>query len=129
VLHATTDQSGYDVVVEAHGVLRHIQLKSSHATARTASINAHTALSKKPDGCIIWLFFDARTLAFERFLWFGGAPGSGLPDLGERVARHTKADSAGQKHRRPALRVITKGRFEKLADMAELTDRLFGPAA
>lgn len=125
VLHATTDASGYDVVFEARGMMRHIQLKSSYDGAKTAQVNINTALAGKPNGCVVWFFFDAEILEFTRFLWFGAEYGQGMPSLGSRIAKHTKADASGVKKPREGLRVLTKGKFETILSVEELVFRLF----
>lgn len=123
VLRAEVDRGGYDLVLDCANVCRHIQLKSSRAGTRMPSVNINVALASKPCGCVIWIMFDPTTLALGPFLWFGNAPGKPLPDLGERVARHTR----GAKAERPALRVLNRGSFTRLANMDELVHTLFGP--
>ena len=82
VLRAEVDNGGYDLAIECGGVLRHIQLKSSHSTARTGYVNVHINLSAKPSGCVIWILFDPETLELGPFRWLGSEPGVGLGDLG-----------------------------------------------
>jgi hypothetical protein len=83
-------------------------------------------LLRKPGGCILWLEFDRESLAIERFYWFGSKAGSALPDLGARIARHSKGNSDGEKNERPIHRVLTRGRFEALTDIREVVGKLFG---
>jgi hypothetical protein len=83
-------------------------------------------LLHKPNGCILWLEFDRETLAIERFYWFGGEAGNGLPDLGTRISRHSKANSKGKKNERLAHRIVAKGDFQMLADIHEVVGKLFG---
>lgn len=73
-----------------------------------------TRLLAKPSGCVIWLDVDRETLELERYFWFGGAPGSGLPDLGSKVSRHSKGNSEGEKLERPLHRDLPKSRFARL---------------
>lgn len=126
VLHAATDNRGYDVAVEVQGLLRHIQLKTSYDGARTARVSVNTALASKPSGCVIWMIFDTETLGFTRFYWFGAEPGRPIPDLGARVAKHTKGNAHGIKTERPDIRVLAKGSFEPLQTISDVADRLFG---
>jgi hypothetical protein len=126
VLKSEVDRGGYDVVLEANGILRHIQLKSSFRGSKVREVDVSTRLSIKPGGCILWLEFDRVSLAIERYYWFGGEPGTGLPDLGLRVSRHSKGNSAGEKTERPIHRVLTRGRFEALADIGPVVEKLFG---
>jgi hypothetical protein len=126
VLRAEIDASGYDLVLECNGVLRHVQFKSSHKDASTRDVTVHVNLESKPSGCVIWIIFDANTLQLGPFLWFGALPGQRLPALGERVARHAKADSTGTKAPRPNLRVVAKAKFTELRTMDDVVRALFG---
>src|SRR5436305_10890185 len=101
VLKSEVDRGGYDVVLEANDVIRHVQLKSSFRGAKVRAVDVSTKLLRKPGGCILWLEFDRESLAIERFYWFGGKAGDGLPDLGARVSRHSKGNSEGEKNERP----------------------------
>jgi len=128
VLKPQVDSAGYDLVLEANGIARHVQLKSSFDGSKTARVNVHTALQHKPNGCVIWIRFDAETLALVRFGWLGKGPGEGLGDIENKfsIAKHTKGDSRGKKLERPALRVVPAGTFEEVANIQELAIRLFG---
>lgn len=44
------DRNGHDIVLEANGVTRHVQLKSSASGASTASQTIHLGLADKPTG-------------------------------------------------------------------------------
>lgn len=126
VLKSEVDRGGYDIVLEANGVLRHVQLKSSFIGSKVRDVSVSTKLLAKPGGCVIWLEFDLDSLAITTYLWFGGTPGSALPELGSKVSRHSKANSKGQKLERPMHRVVGKGRFESLHDINLLVSRMFG---
>src|ERR1700716_2451668 len=97
VLKSEVDRGGYDVVLEANGVIRHVQLKSSFRGSKVREVDVSTKLLRKPGGCILWLEFDRESLAIEGFYWFGGPPGMPLPDLGQRISRHSRANSEGEK--------------------------------
>lgn len=121
------DASGYDIIAESNVFIRHIQLKGSYAGASTSTQKIHTALCKKPSGCVIWIHFDPSTLELGPFYWFGNRPGKPLPDLSSfRVAKHTRANSKGVKKERPKFRVIPKGSFTKLNSFEEVMFHLFG---
>lgn len=85
------------------------------------------SLAKKPSGCVVWTLFDQETMVLGPFLWFGATPGSPLPDLGTKVAKHTKGTSKGVKLDRPNLRVLHKRAFTELKTVDELVTHLFGP--
>ena len=127
VLRSHTDRSGYDVLLEANGIERHVQLKSSFIGAKTAQQKVNVKLADRPSGCVIWIQFDPKTLELASFLWFGASPGDVLPDLGKRVAKHSKADKFGHKARRYSIRVLNKGQFEIIPTIERLADHLFEP--
>jgi hypothetical protein len=121
LLRAEVDCAGYDLVLGCKGIERHIQLKSRHSKARARKVDVHTAMRQKPSGCVLWISFDERTMQLGPFYWFGGRPGRQIPDLGTEKARHTR----GRRNERRAIRVVKKSRFEKLASIKEVADKLF----
>lgn len=130
VLRAEIDASGYDLVLERNGVMRHVQLKTSRTAGRTAVQKVHTALSVKPSGCVVWIIRDedpeTRRMRLS-YRFFGGQPGEPLPSLaGFKVAKHTKGNSAGEKKERPAIRVVPKSEFQAIGTTEELVAALFG---
>lgn len=126
VLHAEVDLAGYDLVVECGGIVRHIQFKSSYRAAKTASVRVHVNLAVKACGCVVWVMFDPATLELGPFRWLGGLPGRPLPDIGTKVARHTKGNSLGEKRHRPNHRLVGRGLFTRLDTMDEVASALFG---
>lgn len=126
VLRSEVDASGYDLVVEARGVLRHIQLKSMVQGGKRRSVSVNMRLATKPAGCVVWFDYDPATLHLGPFRWFGTVPGLGLPDPGEEVARHTKGDSTGAKNLRAGHRVLRKSKFNQVGTVADLVPFLFG---
>lgn len=128
VLRGDVDRAGHDIVLEAKGIMRHVQLKATISGGKRSSIIVNNALSLKPAGCIVWMTYDPVTYLITAMRWFGGAPGDPLPSTGDRVARHTKANSAGIKAVREQHRIIPGGKFEKMIGFAQLSERLFGLA-
>src|SRR5829696_2879717 len=127
VLKPQVDDGGYDLVLEARGVVRQVQLKSSHTGSSTGDVRVNVALSEKPSGCVVWMFFDDETLELGPYLWFGAAPGVALPSLDEhKIAKHTKGNALGVKTERPNLRVVPKRYFQKITTIDELVAKLFG---
>ena len=127
VLRAEVDKGGYDLVLEANGAMRHVQLKSSHRMAKTQDVSINIALARKPGGCILWIFFDPISLELGPFLWFGARASGALPSLGDRVGTHTKRDNAGVKGYRPNIRVLRKSQFERLPTIDAVAMALFPP--
>jgi hypothetical protein len=130
VLRSEVDSSGYDVVFDCNGILRHVQLKTSKPDAKTSGQKVNVALASKPGGCIVWLVrHEDRQSCRMRlsYLFFGGEPGQPLPSLeGLKVAKHTKANAEGVKTERSAVRVVPKSRFVPISSTRELVGRLFG---
>lgn len=127
VMKPQVDDAGYDVVLEVGGITRHVQLKSSYLGSKTARQKIHLKLGNKRSGCVIWIYFNPKTMEMGPFLWFGGKPGKPLPPLDSyKVARHTKGDASGYKAERPMLRVVPKGSFDTVTSIRELALRLFG---
>lgn len=127
VLRGDFDLDGYDLIIEAGGVLRHIQLKSMTCAGKARSVLVSTRLRAKPSGCIVWMNYDPETLTITGLRWFGSSPGERLPHPGDRVARHSRANTDGVKGYRKDLRILPSGRFGNVSDIAALADRLFGP--
>ena len=135
VLRSEVDDSGYDLVLECNGVIRHVQLKSSKADAKTSKQNVNIKLAEKPSGCVMWLVFQEDATAKRlklHYLFFGGGPGRPLCEDEKlnsfKVGKHAKGDASGHKSERPSIRVIPKNKFTNIRGMAELMDRLFGSA-
>lgn len=126
VLRAEVDKGGYDLVLEANGVIRHVQLKSSHREAATQRVGININLARKPSGCVLWIQFDPASMELGPFLWFGSEPGKALPPLGDRIGKHTKGDKDGRKAERPNIRVLTRGQFQALPTIEAVARALFG---
>lgn len=126
VLRSEFDGHGYDAVVEAEGIVRHIQFKHSRADSKVTRQKINRALTRKPGGCVIWSMVDRDTMELGPFYWLGGKPGERLGNLGDRIAKHTKGDQHGTKGPREAIRVMNRGEFERITSMAVLATRLFG---
>jgi hypothetical protein len=131
VLRSEVDSSGYDLILECNGVMRHVQLKTSRPGARAASQKVHLKLGEKPGGCVIWVIRhecpESRRMRLS-YRFFGGAAGERLPSLAEyKIAKHNKGDSTGKKKERSAIRVIPKSQFRVIETTSDLVDVLFGP--
>jgi hypothetical protein len=127
ILKPQVDDSGYDLVLEANAIIRHVQLKASFrgSTVRETSIN--TALAAKPSGCVVFLWFDKDSLDLGPFAFFGAAPARPLPNISAlKVARHTKANALGVKSERANIRTIPLSKFERVDAIDQLVTRLFG---
>ncbi len=131
VLRSEVDGSGYDLVLECGGVIRHVQLTSSRKGARTARKTVNSRLWDKPGPCVIWLVYEEEPASGRGALeyeFFGGGPGESLPPTNNYpVGRHSKGDATGYKAERPNTRVLPRPQFRKLGSISELTIELFGP--
>jgi hypothetical protein len=63
VLEPQVDDGGYDLVLEANDLVRHVQLKASHSSAATHHVNVSLSLARRPSGCVVWTIFDEETMA------------------------------------------------------------------
>lgn len=121
------DDSGYDLILECNGIIRHVQLKASHHESSTPTVKVNIKLAEKPSGCVVWIRFDQNTMDLGPYLWFGSSPGQPLPDItGLKTAKHTKANSKGEKTERPNIKEIPKGKFTVVGSIAELATKMFG---
>ena len=130
VLRSEVDASGYDVVLECNGELRHVQLKTSKKDGKTVSQKVNVALSSKPSGCVVWILRDEDQNDYRMrltYLFFGADAGKPLQLHDDfRVGKHTKGNKDGVKAERQSIRVIPKGKFKHIKTTTELVTRLFG---
>lgn len=126
ILRSEVDAHGYDLVIEARGSMRHIQLKSMVIGGKKQHVTVNTRLAAKPSGCVVWFDYHPKTLELGPFRWFGAPPGAGLPDVGHAMARHAKANSQGHKNKRTGHRVVRKSSFHHVDSLADLIQLLFG---
>lgn len=127
VLRSEFDGHGYDVVVEARGVLRYIQFKHSRADSTVRRQKINLALTRKRGGCVIWSLVDRDTMALGPFFWLSGKPGHRLGNIKDKkIATHTKGNQIGFKAPRQAIRVVNRGDFTKINSISELAKCLFG---
>jgi hypothetical protein len=121
------DDGGYDLILQANGVIRHVQLKSSHATSKLGSTIVALSLARKPSGCVVIIRFNVATLEIGPFHFLGGAPGTSLPDIsGLKPAKNPRPNMQGVKKERVAHRCVPLKRFEPVASLGLLAVRLFG---
>jgi hypothetical protein len=123
------DNSGYDIIAESLAVVRHIQLKTSIIGGKTASQKVHTKLAEKPSGCVLWIYFNEKTLELGPYLYFGSEAGHPLPSLENlKIAKHSKGNRDGFKAERPNIRVLPKGCFKVHKTIQEIYNQLFKKA-
>jgi len=122
LLHSDIDASGFDLVLELPGGVRHIQLKAS---TKRKQISANGKIVNRPSGCIIVMIVSEINLSFLEFLWFGNPLGNPCRNIRNYPkARHTKADSKGFKGQRSDTYKVSVGKFERLPDFGLLVDKL-----
>lgn len=126
VLRSEFDGHGYDVVIEARGVVRHVQLKATRLGGKRAKVDVNLSLTRKPGGCVVWFMVDETTLEIGPYLWLGGRPGEPLTARGARPARHTRGNAAGWKGERRGIVEAPKGMFTRMETMEEVAQAMFG---
>lgn len=126
ILKSEFDAGGYDLVLSFRDVTRHIQLKVSRDGGARSDLNISLRLAEKPSGCVVWIVVDD-DLCFKAFRWYGGAPGSGLPDIsGNKVVKHTKGNAQGIKNERVGHRIVPGKSFVSVATIDDLISHLLG---
>ena len=121
------DRSGYDLIAECNGCIRHIQLKGSHHGAKATSQTVNRSLAERPSGCVVWVYFEPESLELGPFLYFGGEPGTKLPDIESfKPAKHVRGNAQGVKTERHNHRLVAKGQFTSIDSIEDLWHRLFG---
>lgn len=126
VSQPSIDRSGHDVVLEANGITRHVQLKTSSIHASASVQKLHVGLADKPSACAIWIRFDPSDMRLDSFLFFGNPPGVRLSGLEAfNIARHTKGNAQGIKAERRNIRIVPKSRFRRIETVSELYAALF----
>jgi hypothetical protein len=131
VLHSTVDAFRYDMVLQTGDVTRHVQLKARKKLSRTTRSKVSTQLIDQQAACVVVIECDNSIDAARarlQYRSFGGGPRDRIPELGDKVAKHSKGNAQGVNGFRERLRVVPLGRFVPVAGMPELADRLFGPA-
>jgi hypothetical protein len=127
ILKPQVDESGYDLVLEANKIIRHVQLKASRRDSKVRRTNINMALAEKPSGCVVFLWFDKDTLDLGPFAFFGAEPGKPLPDIAAlKVARHTKGNALGVKAERANIRTVPLSMFQRVETIEQIVTRLFG---
>ena len=106
------DDSGYDVILQANKVVRHVQLKSSGGNASQQTV--HKRLAEKPSGCVVWVRFDKKTFKLKEFLFYGSKPGRPLSLRNLLVFK------------RPNTYKIRKALFDSYEHPEEIYQVLFG---
>ena len=127
VIKPEVDNSGYDIVLEANGIIRHVQLKASYIGGKTAKQKIHINLSEKPSGCVIWIYFNENNLDLGPYYFLGNEPGKPLDSIVDaKIAKYSKGNSEGIKTERPNIREVNKGMFKEYDNIDSLYLALFG---
>lgn len=125
ILRTDVDADGHDVVLEANGVVRHIQLKARVQGGATRKVSCHTRLKTKPSGCIVSVTYDPATYQAVGYAVFGSVAGEALADPGNAVTRRATHNKGGERPLRLDHRDISYSRFLKIARVPDLVDWLF----
>lgn len=127
VLHSEIDASGFDVVIECNGVLRHVQLKTSRPGGKASSQKVNLILASKPRGCVVWILRDDDRPDCRMklsYLLFDLACHEPLGSTTYKTAKHTKGNAQGEKLERPGIKVVPKRLFEAVT-ITQLAQQLF----
>ena len=124
---AEIDNKGFDVVLTLGDVTRHVQLKCLKLGGRRAHFDVNIGLGLKPSGCVLVCEYNPENLEFERFRFFGRAPGKRLSNIKSLpVARNPRRNKQGERTPRHNVRKIPRSRFEQILSLEEVAKKLFG---
>jgi hypothetical protein len=119
---AEIDNKGFDVVLTLGDITRHVQLKCLKLGGKRSNIDVNVGLGLKPSGCVLLCEYDPDKLEFERFRFFGNVPGKRLAKISDLPV----ATNPGRKTPRKNVRKIPKSRFETIATIDAVVEKLFG---
>lgn len=126
IYQAEVDDSGYDIVLTLNEITRHVQLKASHAQAKTSWQDIHLELERAIGGCVVWIIYDAATWNIQSYRFFGGTPENPLPTLiGFKVAKRVFPNRQGVLPLRPNVRRVPRASFVNFSTLEQLSSRLF----
>ena len=126
VLKPAVAHSGYDLVLEYHQIIRHIELKASIVGGKRNAVTVNIGLQRVPSGCVIWVNVNPGDLGLRPFWWFGDEPHKPLPSI-EEFQRGKQP--RGTKRERENIRRIPRSKFIRLETVAEVAQKLFGEVA
>lgn len=120
VLRAEVDAAGYDLVLEAAGRIRHVQLKASRQGGKTSKQTINTKLADRQGGCVVWIAYEVDEemgRAQLKYRWWD----SDTQSPPKTPGRNTRTGKE-----RPNTFVLKKADFELIEDTPKLVERLFG---
>ena len=120
VLRAEVDAAGYDVVLEAAGKIRHVQLKASRQGGKTSKQTINAKLADRQGGCVVWIAYEVDESdgrAHLKYRWWD----SDTQPLPMTPGRNTRTGKE-----RPNTFILKKSAFELIEHTQTLVDRLFG---
>jgi hypothetical protein len=110
VTRAEVDAAGYDVILEADGVIRHVQLKATRKGGSTHFQDINRRLADREGGCIIWMEYKAPPTGPIEML-YRWREAKDLPDKKGKTDRQIR---------------LTRQNFpHKTSNIADLVDLLF----
>lgn len=123
ILRSEFDAYGYDLVISAGSLVRHIQLKTG---TRMKRISVSRMLAEKPSGCVVFIEVNDY-LELGSFYTFSSEAGLPLPDLSSfKATKRTTPNSQGEKPLRINHADIPVSRFSKHASLKELLSFILG---
>lgn len=123
VLRAEVDAAGYDLVLEAAGRIRHVQLKASRQGGKTSKQTINTKLADRQGGCVVWIAYEVdeeNGRAQLKYRWW---------DSNTSTAPRVPGRNPRTKKERPNTFLLKKSDFELIEHTETLVDRLFGSAS
>ncbi|WP_051679753.1 hypothetical protein [Pseudorhizobium marinum] len=117
ILRSEFDAFGYDLVISAGSLVRHVQLKSG---TKLKPVSTARLLAEKPSGCIVFIEINDG-LDLLRFHSFSSKAGMPLPDISAfKTAKRTTPKSDGTKPEPMKHVVVPISKFEMHATLDDL---------
>ncbi|WP_206245883.1 hypothetical protein [Novosphingobium terrae] len=125
ILRSEFDAHGYDLVMGRGQIVRHIQFKTG-IRGKPSPVSVARALVEKPSGCVIWISVTL-DLDLGPFWWFGGAPGTPLPELSSFASpKRSGRRETGDRPLRTNHSKVPSKLFRRIDTMDEILETLFG---
>jgi hypothetical protein len=123
ILRSEFDAYGYDLVISAGNIIRHVQLKSGIALKK---VSVSTLLAEKPSGCVLFIQIDD-ALEMKSFWLFASDAREPLPSLDNfPTTKRTTHNVLGEKPDRTMHREIPKAKFKQYDKLESVLSRLLG---
>lgn len=127
ISNSEVDDSGYDVVLEYGGIVRHVQLKQAHNKKRPQKYSVRVPFATLPGACVVVIIHAISNLRVSSYSFYGKDPDQPMPYIeAHRTTKHPgRRDANGNRKLRLNYRDALYSKFEKNINLHELFNLLF----